>query len=389
MSKIVSMSSGAIDPIAQTKRVFWRPVTTDTALRTGDPVCYKLDAVDHKERTVDPTHLGLTEDTYAEGSQEMTGRLFSVEEPLIDNIDAFAGIVKSLGPKAGADGDMIEIFVPNGAIVPANVVLTATVAGRTILAVMVGTRTLGSPTKDIPNYGATAGTNDSKVVGIAMETLAAAGLCWVKLDDKLFTHLGGNIGNELQVAAGAVDVTINQMNVDFKLTAGHCQMLHYRAKLSGTGIAHASRGVYRFEAFDNTTGTIATSDAIYGVDTLLDIGAGSKTGYLAPLKATIRTRSADPDLSGAYGVNCLMLEWIMTKTTTSALTNPPPFGSLIYVNSDNGGTGPVYFLHGAWKGSVAMAANAVAADDAAANSIKIYVEGAVYYIPCYTAAEIA
>ena len=78
------MGSGAIDPIAQSKRVFWRPSTIaspEVALKVGDPVCYKLDAVDHKERTVDPVHLGLTRDTYQEGEQEMTGRLFNVEEP--------------------------------------------------------------------------------------------------------------------------------------------------------------------------------------------------------------------------------------------------------------------------------------------------------------------
>jgi len=376
MSKIVSMSSGAIDPIAQTKRVFWRPATTGTALRTGDPVCYKLDAVDHKERTVDPTHLGLTEDTYAEGSQEMTGRLFSVEEPLIDNIDAFAGIVKSLGPKAGADGDMIEIFVPNGAIVPANVVLTATVAGRTILAVMVGTRTLGSPTSDIPSFGSTAGTNDTKAVGIAMETLAAAGMCWVKLDPNMFVRQGGNIGNELQIAAGAVNVTVNRMNLDFKLTDGQCQALHYRAIISGIG-ADCQRGMYRFETIVTGSGF---GEAIVGLDSLVEIDtvstAASAGNRFYALKATLRTRSKDPDLSTSI-VAPLALEYIMTKTTTDALTNPPSAGAMIYMNVDALGSEPDYLFYASGNSATNIGFTAHNAAAVGAGSIKVYMGAAI------------
>jgi len=381
------MSSGAIDPIAQTKRVFWRPATPGTALIAGDPVCYKLDAVDHKERTVDPTHLGLTIDTYAEGEQEMTGRLFSVEEPLIDNIDQFAGIVKCLGPKAGADGDMIEIFKANsGAVVPANVVLTTTTVGRTILAVMVGTRTLGSPTGDIPTYSATAGSIDSKVVGIAMETLTAAGKCWVKLDENMFVHQGGQLGQEFLVEAVADDVTVNQMNVEFKNTQDHCQLLHYRAKLSGTGTVHASRGVFRFEVLlDNTGG----DDHAYGIDTLMGIGSGNTLPYVAPLKATLRSRSANPDMSGAHVASCLFLEYILTKTTTGALDNPPPYGSLIHANSDDNGTMPVFFLTADKNGAVALTADDIAAADTAARSILVRIGGIEYHIPCYTDDEIA
>jgi hypothetical protein len=389
-TKITSMSSGAIDPIAVTKRVFWRPATPGTALIAGDPVCYKLDAVDQKERTVDPVHLGLTRDTYAEGEQEMTGRLFSVEEPLIDNIDQFAGIVKSLGPKAGLDGDMIEIFKANsGAVVPANVVLTTTTVGRTLLAVMVGTRTLGSPTMDIPTYSATAGSIDSKIVGIAMETLTAAGKCWVKLDENMFTHQGGQLGQEFLIEAVADDVTVNQMNVEFKNTQDHCQLLHYRAKLSGTGDVHASRGIFRYEAFLNHTG--GGSSHIFGMDILMDIGSGVTNEYLAALKVTLRTRNANPDLSSAgsgYYAACLFLEYIMTETTSGTLTYPPRNGTLIYANTDTGGTTPEYFLFANGPEALAITSDDVAAGDSAALSILIAVGGTEYHIPIYTDAEI-
>lgn len=387
MSKIVSMSSGAIDPIAVTKRVFWRPATSGTPLLVGDPVCYRLDAEDHKKRTVDPVHLGLVKDTYAEGKQEMTSRLFCVEEPLVDNIDQFAGIVKSLGPKAGADGDMIEIFKANsGAVVPANVVLTTTVTGRTLLAVMVGTRTLGSPTSDIPAYGTTAGSIDSKVIGIAMETLSTAGKCWVKLDENMFVHQGGQLSQEFIVGAVADDVTVNQMNVSFANTQDHCQLLHYRAKLTGTGTPHASRGIFRYDVILDHTGGV---DHIYGIDVLMDIGSGVTTPYLAPLKATIRTRGVNPDLSGSHVVACLFLEYILTKTGPAALDNPPPNGSLIHANTDDTGTTPKYLLFSDKLLALAITADAIAQDKSAAKSILIKSQNVEYHIPIFTDGEIA
>jgi len=308
----------------------------------------------------------------------------------MDNLHAFAGVV-SKGGRCGKTGPQIlDIYIPNGAIVPVDTVLTATVVGRTILAINSGTITFGNPTEDIPSYGSTAGNIDGRSVAIAEETIAAAGLVLARLDENIFVHQGGQVDNELIVGyVGTVDTAVNRMFLKFDQTAGHCQALHYRAKLTGNGTVHASRGVYRFETFVNISGTGGTTVSTYGVDTLLDIGAGSTTGYLAPLKATLRTRSANPDLSGSHAICCLVLEYIMTKTTTTALDNPPPFGSLIYVNSDSTGTEPVYFLHAERYGCVAITADTVAADDAAAKSMLIHVNGIDMHIPCYTDAEIA
>lgn len=355
MSKLVYMGSGAIDPIAQSKRVFWRPATPGTALRVGDPVCYKLDAVDHKERTVDPVHLGLTRDTYQEGEQEMTGRLFNVEEPLVDNIDAFAGIVKAIGALAGADGDMIEIWTANsGAVVPANVVLTTTTAGRTILAVMVGTRTLGAPTMDVPDFATTssadtAGSIDSKVVGIAMESLTAAGLCWVKLDENAFMYQGGQIDQEVVVGPGTVNITVNRAMVKFTNTAGHCQFLHYRALLAGDGtnVGDGQRGVYRFETFLDAL--IPVNKYVLGIHSHLEFGSDFSTvggGHVAPLALTIRTKNTDPDLSQVGELAAIHIEWHLRKDTTNPLTNPPPTdkSSMIYINADTTGTEAECFL---------------------------------------------
>lgn len=370
------MSSGAIDPIAVTKRVFYRPSDAGVAivLSPGDAVCYKLDAVDHKERTVDPVHLGLARDTYAEGEQEMTGRLFSVEEPLIDNIDQFAGIVKSLGPKAGADGDMIEIFKANsGAVVPVNLAASiTTVVGRTLLAVVVGQRTLGNPISDFPDWSATAGSTDSKVVGIAMEVRTTTGKCWVKLDENQFMHQGGQIGQEFQIAIGTTNVAVNKMNLSFLQTDGHCQALHYRGTLSAAG-ADCNKGMFRFETIVDAV----TSLGVIGLTNRLDITASTpgNTVFFG-LKSGVRSRVGDPDLRNCT-VTPLCLEYILTKASGgAALDNPPSCGCMIFCNTDTTGSLPDYFLYGG-VGALSYTADTTGTNQAGA--IKINVGGAVQY----------
>lgn len=178
MSKIASMSVGAVDPIAQTKRVFWRPATASTVAKVGQPVNYNEDiAGDHKERSSHPNtnHLGGDSATaYAEGNQSYTGRMFIVEEVDIDKPFAFAGYIKSLGPKAGADGDMIEIFVPgdNGMMIP---VLTDKSISR------LDPLYLESGTQHVVN--ATQAGMGPKI-GYAMETIdrsSTEGLVWAKV----------------------------------------------------------------------------------------------------------------------------------------------------------------------------------------------------------------
>lgn len=351
MSKIAMMGLGAVDPIAQAKRVIWRPVTTGTALKVGDPVCYCKDAQDAKERTSNPlaSVFGAgSETTYDEGAQTYTGRLFIVEEPLIDNIDQFAGIVKSLGSLDGADGDYIEIWKANsGAVVPANIVLTSTTAGRTLLAVMVGTRTLGSPTQDCPDFedesdADNAGSIDSKVVGIAMETLTAAGLCWVKLDENMFQHQGGQIGQDFLVTSVADDVTVNKMFLKIAVTAGHCQALHYRTVMTGTG-GDAQRGVYRFETI--IRGVPDALKQVHGVMSHIELGSVGGCGkYISPLKLGVRTKNVNPDLSGCHHLSAINIDWILRKTTTGELDNEPTFSEIMYLNIDSSGSYPNNFI---------------------------------------------
>ena len=204
MSKIQNMGVGAYDVYCETKRVFYRPVTASTEVKVGQPVCYNSDSVtDQKERTAHPNtgHLnggGLT--AYAEGVQSFTGRLFIVEEPLTANLMSFAGIVKSLGPKLGADGDMIEIFVPTpGAVIP---VWTdqSTATNTTMLGISNAEVDMSAP-------------GVSKM--IAMETKDRSsdnGLVWAKFLDNVYQNGQINLGTSSSVA--------NLMYTTFNNTSG-------------------------------------------------------------------------------------------------------------------------------------------------------------------------
>lgn len=287
MSKIVSMSSGAIDPINVTKRVFWRPVTSTTVLKVGQPVCYNSDAVvDHKERTADPTHLGLTLDTYAEGAQDFTGRLFIVEEPLTANLHAFAGIVKSLGPKAGADGDLIEIFKPvEDAVVPVWCAQNCTL-DRTIMGIRNGQADIDYP---------------GRPIGVAIETKdrsSTDGMVWMKF--KSFDYSVINAGGDATTNALIVNdegttssVLINSVNVRFDGSATYNRVLYMVGELNGGGAA--LNGMFKFRTYVSST----------------------MTSLVQVLCANLHVKDAGVLLSGSGEYNSAVYATVETETTTT------------------------------------------------------------------------
>jgi hypothetical protein len=177
MSKIQPMGVGAYDMVAPTKRVFFRPSTASDTIKEGQAVCYNSDlAADAKERTSHPNNGHLNGDnatTYAEGSQTYTARLFVVEKPSSSNKFHYAGIVKALGPKAGADGDMIEIWLPMaGTIIP-----VYTDASCTINVTCLGIA------EDAYTISQVTGDGDPLPIGVAVETVDRSntnGLVWMR-----------------------------------------------------------------------------------------------------------------------------------------------------------------------------------------------------------------
>ena len=281
MSKISLMGSGAFDVYCPTKRVYWRPVTDTTVLKVGQPVCYNSDAVvDHKERTADPTHLGLTKDTYAEGEQEFTGRLFIVEEPLTANLHAFAGIVKSLGPEAGADGDMIEIFTPmEGAIVPVYTDQDC-VFDRTIIGILNASVNVTKP---------------GYPMGIAKETKDRSGtdgVVWMEF--RKFIH--DNTNATLQVDDdNTTAVKLHQINVEFLQTAGLCSALWVEAAVGSGGNADSyDYGLAAYFQGTYKSGSSIGSTTVVGVWLNIDDGANTVDGgHISAIQAGIYQAGTD------------------------------------------------------------------------------------------------
>jgi len=363
MSKIVSMSSGAIDPINVTKRVFWTPVTTTTVLKVGQPVCYNSDSVlDHKARSVDPTHLGLTIDTYAQGEQEFTGRLFVTEEPLTDNLNAFAGIVKSLGPKAGAIGDMIEIFTPvEGVMVP---VLTDQncVEERTIMGIRNGAGT------DVSYPG--------RPIGVAQETKDRSsidGMVWMKFRNFEYdvTNAGGDAtANALIVddEAAANAVTIKALNVRFDGT-GRARALYYVGEINGAG--HSAYGMFKFRtyvgaALSQNAHTLCANLHLRDSCALIDTPEYASSA----LYVTVETETAGMDLSGG-SLAAIYVGYYVDESGTG-----PANSYMIHYNS-----GATYELDGFLKAQQPDAFGFTAKSSAAVSHIiPINIGGTSYWI---------
>jgi hypothetical protein len=360
MTQIVSMSSGAIDPIAESKRVFFRPTTTTDVLRVGDLVCYNSDLVsDHKERTVDPTHLGLTIDTYAEGEQEFTGRLFIVEKPKTANLDAFAGVVKCLGPKAGADGDMIEIWIPNGAVLPVMCDQDC-INNRTI----VGVRD-----------GAYEGSYPGRPIGIAKETYArsaADGLVWVKVDPNMFLwqHNSTDYDGLIIDAECGASFTLNHIRLETAHTAGTAVAQSTRLVLNGAGTGYAGQ----FEV--DIAAAITTTFRVLDLVLWLTADAAWQATYAdgsAVVRICIGSNAAHPDLAG------LGLSGISFQNYLNETSGAPEF---LY---------PFWFHSGAgskWDGLLycdssdlgITAATGDTAHDGSDFCIPVMIDGDVYYL---------
>jgi len=293
----VSAYFAGVDPLAETKTVIWRPVTATTVIKVGQPVCYDSDCVhDVQERTVNPSARGAD---YAEGSQNFSGRLFVVEEPLTANLMSWAGIVAKLGSKAGADGDTIVIYVPKeGAIVP---VYTDEYcyADRTILGIRDGEADVTYP---------------GRPIGVAMEDIDRAttdGLVWMKFHN--FIYDNQNEALEVDDEANAVNVIgVHKINVKFIQTSGQCSALHIKAE-SSLGATSAYKGL-AFYAEAIVSGTVASH--VTGAGVRLTISGGTPAEYLMGFQAYLKEDTAVA-MTSAQRVAALSLGLQVTHDVTA------------------------------------------------------------------------
>jgi len=157
----------------------------------------------------------------------------------IDNIPATAGVIAKAG-WVGKDGPrVIDIYVPNGAVVPVRTDQNCTL-GRTILAVHTNEQHLTAPH-----------ASDAYPIAVAWETVdrgTTAGLCLAKLDPSIFIHqMGDNGGLIVDDKDTTSSIAINKVEITFIGSATYNRPLYYIGHLDGGG--GALNGMFKFRAY--------------------------------------------------------------------------------------------------------------------------------------------
>jgi hypothetical protein len=191
------------------------------------------------------TESGVTNSTITLGNMTAATGTTADVSTKIDNIPAFAGVVAKGGWVGRTGPRVVDIYVPNGAVVPVRNDQNCTL-GRTILAVHTNEQYLTAPH-----------ASDAYPVAIAWETVDTAtttGLCLAKLDPNIFIHqMGDNGGLIVDDEDTTSSIAINKMEITFNGSATYHRALYYIANLDGGGAG--LNGVFKFRAYVNSTMT--------------------------------------------------------------------------------------------------------------------------------------
>ena len=217
----MSTPTWGLDPKSRRISVYYTEAST---IYEGMPVCYAFDTTDNwlGVSSIDFTSTAgsITESTTtAEGSHN-EGKFIRVEDPDADNICAFAGVVAG-GDHTGETGPRaIDIYIPNGAVVPVRTDQNCTV-GKTVLAVHTAEQFLTAPFE-------VAG----RAIAIAWETVDCAtttGLCLAKLDENMFIYQKGDAVRLEVDDEDAGNMMINQIIVGTSQASGLFSALQIKA----------------------------------------------------------------------------------------------------------------------------------------------------------------
>jgi hypothetical protein len=235
------------------------------------PVCYNNDTTDNI--------LGWDNDasqaigsTTGEGYQN-EGKFMRVENPAATNLMWFAGVVAAGGYCGKVGPKWLDVYEPNGAIMPVHSSLSSTV-GRTVFAIRPAAQTFTQPL-----YAASA--TACVVVGLAEETVdrsSTNGLCLARISRELFINQGYGLTTNLLVGTGATTGThrLNSISFESAATGGTTEGLYIRAEALGEGcavqaiqastvISNATQAAMQCASFTTTwkTGAIAGAHSFY------------------------------------------------------------------------------------------------------------------------------
>jgi len=328
-------------------------------LYEGMPFCYQFDTTTNILGYDKGNGSGSsTPNTTAEGYHN-EGKFLIVDLPDSDNIHAFAGVLCSgswCGKTIADDGEIwLEIYVPNGAIVPVRTDQNCT-CGTTVLAIHTGEQHLTGPYE-------TAG----RPVALAWETLdnsSAAALVLAKLDPNLFIYQKADATN-LNVDDQDTGNTLflNQIKVDFTSATGNCCALSVQSTCSaGAGSSGYGASVY---IQGDLTGVASEHWNPFGC--WANITAGTQTGVHLTV-AEFGIYAAGANLAGVESLSCITL-----RNQVSSTNPPNAVHNVIRVVKDGTGDSPDFLFAFYTPESTGLAAKSSAA---VSHVIPIKVENA-------------
>ncbi len=379
----MAFSQFGTNSAARRKRVYYTETST---IYEGMPVCYDYDAttniLGYDKAAGGDASSQSSPTTTAEGYQN-EGKFLRVEDPTDNNLMHFAGVVAGTSYAGLIGPRWLDIYIPNGAIVPVRCDVDTTV-GITVLAITVDSQELGQPI---------SGT--SRPVAIAMETEtdldSTAGITLAKLDPNLFTYQNLD-GTALSIGAGTASLRLNEIVITTAHTGGYFN--NFLVLTTDTGDMAAAGGVCGINSTTYITGSQTSGGynrAILATLSLagstLNSGSINVFGLMAQLTGSL-TNTEVGHCSGA------MIEWALSEApntgksevlylyaagaeNVNAMINMSSAGEQCdYIFDFNGlggssgstvikkgGTGGMWTNTGAWV------------------KIKIAVDGTDYYIP--------
>lgn len=303
------------NPVAHRIRLYY---TGSNTVYEGMPVCYEFDAttnwfggsVSQSQGTAGEV---TSTTTTAEGSQN-EGKYIRVQDVDADNSGGFAGVVAKGSPGIGAAGpSYVDVFVPNGAIVPVRAYANCTV-GITVLSISNGLQYLGVL---------------GRPVAVAWETVdrsSTAGLVLAKLDANMFMYQAGD-AQALAVDDQSATSTIilNQCVVTEPQTAGTFVPLYLHH--TATGNTSAQFNPCNILAYMNLNGTYDVT--VYGRAILAQTNLGGTFNganvHVCGLMAQLTGAGTLTQVSKAA---CIMLDTTITGSG-------PTTGDLSFIRCAN------------------------------------------------------
>ena len=279
-----NLTSG--NPRAHAVRVYYFGTST---IYEGMPVCYDNSTTNWFGGSVADTGEVTATTTTAEGSQN-EGKYIRVENPNADNVSLFAGVVKRGGWVGTTGPSVLDIYVPNGAVVPVRTDSNCLI-DQTILAITTGSQELGVPL-----------ATDSRPVAIARETVdrGTAGIVLAELcpEKFLYQDMGGT-ALSVDDASTTTNTTVNNIKLNFLGSSNHQRGLLATGTIASTG--SSLYGMWAFETIlsgAQLKTAHCLSATLFMTDDceLLHSGEQANAALYVCVESTIT--SSNPNLSG-------------------------------------------------------------------------------------------